>query len=99
MKHPVSNEGNLAKLDNASSRIKMHVQNEEIAAEEKPLKAIARVRIPMVEEKNEDEDDDDQESHKESEKPEAAEGGEAEEDKKSEKAEPVKVEAELEDRV
>lgn len=81
LKHPISNEGNLSKLDNASSRIKMQVVNEELDV--KPLKAIARVRIPMVEEKNEDEDDEDRESHRGSEKPpaEGAEGEEAEEKK------------------
>ena len=98
LKQPVSSEGNLSKLDNAASRIKMHLVNEENTSLEKPLKAIARVRIPMVEEKNEDEDEDDRTSNK-SDKPEgdAPEGGE--EEKKSEKAEVVKVEAEIEDRV
>ena len=98
LKHPFSTEGNLAKLDNASSRIKMHVANEDLAAAPRDLKAIARVRIPMVEEKNEDEDDDERSSRQDESASKAGVIDEKEEHK-SEKAEPVKVEAEIDDKV
>jgi hypothetical protein len=50
LKTPVSTEGNLSKLDNTVGRIKLQVS----AEDEKPMRAIVRVRIPMTEEKDEE---------------------------------------------
>jgi hypothetical protein len=50
LKTPVSTEGNLSKLDNAVGRIKLQVPTEDV----KPMRAIARVRIPMIEEKDDE---------------------------------------------
>ena len=55
-KSPVKKEGNLAKLDPTIEKIKLTPVPEEVNPDELKFKAIARIRIPMEEEKDEEEE-------------------------------------------